>query len=121
VISLIGTRVKTRNQRQVLDGRNARLADGVAILTERAARILPAGEALLLRGNGALTLGATPGLAVTRMWLLSTACDVCLHAHAADRVTPLSPAETLGTARSGRLTAAATMAPPGPRTCAAGR
>jgi HCOMODA/2-hydroxy-3-carboxy-muconic semialdehyde decarboxylase len=63
---------------------------------ERAARSLPAGEALLLRGNGALTLGATPGLAVARMWLLAAACDVYLKALAAsgaNPVTPLSAAE----------------------------
>jgi len=65
-----------------------------AELAGRAARSLPAGEALLLRGNGALTLGATPGLAVTRMWLLSMACEVFLRAQAAGRATPLSPAET---------------------------
>ncbi|HET9966694.1 MAG TPA: class II aldolase/adducin family protein [Streptosporangiaceae bacterium] len=47
---------------------------------ERAARCLPDGEALLLRGNGALTLGVTPGLAVARMWLLAAACDVYLKA-----------------------------------------
>ena len=39
-------------------------------LADAAAASLPDGEALLLRGNGALTLGATPGLAVARMWLL---------------------------------------------------
>ena len=50
---------------------------------ERAARCLPAGEALLLRGNGAVTLGASPGLAVARMWLLAAACDVYLAALAA--------------------------------------
>lgn len=54
-----------------------------AELAERAAASLPADEALLLRGNGALTLGATPGLAVTRMWLLSAACDAHLAAEAA--------------------------------------
>jgi HCOMODA/2-hydroxy-3-carboxy-muconic semialdehyde decarboxylase len=62
-------------------------------LAERAARCLPAGEALLLRGNGALTLGATPGLAVARMWLLAAACEVHLAARAAGPVTPLSAAE----------------------------
>jgi HCOMODA/2-hydroxy-3-carboxy-muconic semialdehyde decarboxylase len=65
-------------------------------LAESAARSLPAGEALLLRGNGALTLGATAGIAVARMWLLSAACDVYLAAHtaaAAGPVTPLSAAE----------------------------
>jgi ribulose-5-phosphate 4-epimerase/fuculose-1-phosphate aldolase len=65
-------------------------------LAHDAARSLPAGEALLLRGNGALTLGATPGIAVARMWLLSAACDAYLAAAAAagpDRLTPLSGQE----------------------------
>ena len=67
---------------------------------ERAARCLPAGEALLLRGNGAVTLGASPALAVARMWLLAAACDVYLAALAASGaasgggpVTPLSAGE----------------------------
>jgi HCOMODA/2-hydroxy-3-carboxy-muconic semialdehyde decarboxylase len=57
---------------------------------ERAASCLPAGEALLLRGNGALTLGAAPGLAVARMWLLAAACDVYLAALAASRASPVT-------------------------------
>jgi ribulose-5-phosphate 4-epimerase/fuculose-1-phosphate aldolase len=52
-------------------------------LAERAARSLPAGEALLLRGNGALTVGAAPGIAAARMWLLAAACDVHLAARGA--------------------------------------
>jgi ribulose-5-phosphate 4-epimerase/fuculose-1-phosphate aldolase len=64
-----------------------------ADLAARAARSLPNGEALLLRGNGALTLGATPGIAVARMWLLSAACDACLAAEAAGHVTPLTAEE----------------------------
>jgi HCOMODA/2-hydroxy-3-carboxy-muconic semialdehyde decarboxylase len=64
-----------------------------AELAERAAASLPAGEALLLRGNGALTLGPTPGVAVARMWLLSAACDASLTAQAAGHVTPLTSAE----------------------------
>jgi ribulose-5-phosphate 4-epimerase/fuculose-1-phosphate aldolase len=64
-----------------------------ADLADRAAASLPAGEALLLRGNGALTLGATPGAAVTRMWLLSAACEVSLAARAAGDVRPLTAAE----------------------------
>jgi HCOMODA/2-hydroxy-3-carboxy-muconic semialdehyde decarboxylase len=64
-----------------------------AELAGRAARALPAGEALLLRGNGALTLGATPGVAVARMWLLSAACDAFVAARAAGRVTPLTVEE----------------------------
>jgi ribulose-5-phosphate 4-epimerase/fuculose-1-phosphate aldolase len=65
-------------------------------LADSAAGSLPAGEALLLRGNGALTLGATPGVAVARMWLLAAACDVYLAATAASGPggpVPLSGAE----------------------------
>ena len=57
---------------------------------ERAASCLPAGEALLLRGNGALTLGAAPGLAVARMWLLAAACDVYLAALSAAGTGPVT-------------------------------
>jgi HCOMODA/2-hydroxy-3-carboxy-muconic semialdehyde decarboxylase len=49
-------------------------------LAERAARLLAVGEAVLLRGNGAITLGATPGLAVARMWVLAAACETYLAA-----------------------------------------
>ena len=45
---------------------------------QAAARRLADGEALLLRGNGAVTVGAEPGLAVARMWLLAAACEVWL-------------------------------------------
>ena len=80
-------------------GESVPVYDDAALLrspdqAERAARCLPAGEALLLRGNGAVTLGATPGLAVARMWLLAAACDVYLAALAAagaDPVTPVTP------------------------------
>jgi HCOMODA/2-hydroxy-3-carboxy-muconic semialdehyde decarboxylase len=61
-------------------------------LAERAAFSLPRGEALLLRGNGAITLGAAPGLAVARMWVLAAACEVYLAARGA-AVTPLSADE----------------------------
>jgi HCOMODA/2-hydroxy-3-carboxy-muconic semialdehyde decarboxylase len=64
-----------------------------AELAERAARCLPTGEALLLRGNGALTLGATPGVAVARMWLLSAACDAFVATQAAGPITPLTVEE----------------------------
>jgi len=82
-------------------GESVPVYDDAALLrspeqAERAARSLPAGEALLLRGNGAVTLGATPGLAVARMWLLAAACDVylaALAASAANPVTPLSAGE----------------------------
>jgi len=79
-------------------GESVPVHDDAALLrspdrAERAARCLPAGEALLLRGNGALTLGATPGLAVARMWLLAAACEVYLAARATGPVTPLSAAE----------------------------
>jgi HCOMODA/2-hydroxy-3-carboxy-muconic semialdehyde decarboxylase len=65
-----------------------------AELARRAAADLPAGEALVLRGNGALTLGATPALAVTRMWLLAATCQNWLSAAAGGPPTPLTAAET---------------------------
>jgi len=82
-------------------GESVPVHDGAVLLrslelAESAARSLPAGEALLLRGNGALTLGATAGIAAARMWLLSAACEVYLAAHAAaaaGSVTPLSATE----------------------------
>jgi HCOMODA/2-hydroxy-3-carboxy-muconic semialdehyde decarboxylase len=61
-------------------------------LAERAARTLSSGEAMLLRGNGAITLGATPGLAVARMWVLAAACEVYLAARGASGFR-----ETMGT------------------------
>jgi HCOMODA/2-hydroxy-3-carboxy-muconic semialdehyde decarboxylase len=61
-------------------------------LAERAARTLADGEALLLRGNGAITLGAAPGIAVARMWILAAACEVYLAARGVR--------ETMGTALS---------------------
>jgi ribulose-5-phosphate 4-epimerase/fuculose-1-phosphate aldolase len=77
-------------------GESVPVYDDAALLrsaeqAERAARGLPDGEALLLRGNGALTLGAAPGLAVARMWLLDAACDVYLKALAASGANPVTP------------------------------
>jgi HCOMODA/2-hydroxy-3-carboxy-muconic semialdehyde decarboxylase len=77
-------------------GKSVPVHDDAALLrspdqAERAARCLPDGEALLLRGNGALTLGAAPGLAVARMWLLAAACDVYLAALAASGANPVTP------------------------------
>jgi HCOMODA/2-hydroxy-3-carboxy-muconic semialdehyde decarboxylase len=71
---------------------DARLLRSMALASAAAAR-LPDGEALLLRGNGALTVGATPGLAVARMWLLAAVCQAFLQARAAGPVKPLGPDE----------------------------
>ena len=71
---------------------DARLLRSMALAESAAAR-LPGGEALLLRGNGAITVGAGPGLAVARMWLLAAACQAYLQARAAGPVSPLSPDE----------------------------
>ena len=83
-------------------GESVPVYDDAALLrspeqAERAAGCLPAGEALLLRGNGALTLGATPGLAVARMWLLRGRLLVylALAASGANPVTPLSDGNVL--------------------------
>jgi ribulose-5-phosphate 4-epimerase/fuculose-1-phosphate aldolase len=43
-------------------------------LADAAAKCLPDGEALILRGNGAVTVATEPGIAVARMWLLEINC-----------------------------------------------
>jgi ribulose-5-phosphate 4-epimerase/fuculose-1-phosphate aldolase len=50
-------------------------------------------DALLLRGNGALTCGRTPGEAAARMWLLAAACTAWLTATASGQPRPLDGAE----------------------------
>jgi len=62
-------------------------------LADAAVAALGGSEALLLRGNGAVTTGASPGLAVARMWLLAAACRVWLTATAAGPIRPLTDAE----------------------------
>ncbi len=64
-------------------------------LAAAAARTLTSAEtdALLLRGNGALTCARTPGEAAARMWLLSVACTTWLTASASGSARPLDPAE----------------------------
>jgi HCOMODA/2-hydroxy-3-carboxy-muconic semialdehyde decarboxylase len=71
------------------DARLLRSAD----LAAPAAAALGRCNALLLRGNGALTCGSSPGLAVARMWLLAAACQAWLAAAAAGPPALLSPAE----------------------------
>ena len=64
-----------------------------AVLADDAARTLGRSDALLLRGNGAITCGITPELAVTRMWLLAAACEAWLAASAAGSPRPMDPGE----------------------------
>jgi HCOMODA/2-hydroxy-3-carboxy-muconic semialdehyde decarboxylase len=62
-------------------------------LADDAATTLGQSDALLLRGNGAITCGTTPELAVTRMWLLAAACEAWLAASAGGTPRPLDPGE----------------------------
>jgi HCOMODA/2-hydroxy-3-carboxy-muconic semialdehyde decarboxylase len=62
-------------------------------LAAAAAAAMGSADALLLRGNGAITTAAKPGLAVTRMWLLAAACRAYLTASAAGEPRPLTAAE----------------------------
>ncbi len=55
-----------------------------AELATAAAATLGGADAMVLRGNGAVTTGTDPGIAVARMHLLATACRV--HAAAPDPV-----------------------------------
>jgi HCOMODA/2-hydroxy-3-carboxy-muconic semialdehyde decarboxylase len=54
-------------------------------LAAAAAATLPEGEAMLLRGNGAVTTGDSPGLAVARMWLVSAVCQAWTSARPQER------------------------------------
>jgi HCOMODA/2-hydroxy-3-carboxy-muconic semialdehyde decarboxylase len=64
-----------------------------AALAAAAAATLGQSNALLLRGNGALTCGDTAGLAVTRMWLVAAACEAWLTAAATGVPRPLDAGE----------------------------
>ena len=58
-------------------------------------RVALRGDAEPAQGGGfALEhVGATPGVAVARMWLLSAACDAFVATQATGRVTPLTQDE----------------------------
>ncbi len=71
---------------------DARLLRSPGLGREAAAALGPC-DAMLLRGNGTLTCGATPEAAVTRMWLLSAACQTWLAAAACGPVRPMAEAE----------------------------
>jgi HCOMODA/2-hydroxy-3-carboxy-muconic semialdehyde decarboxylase len=83
---------------------NARLLRSAELAGAAAATLGPS-DALLLRGNGALTCGTTPGFAVTRMWLLAAACETWLAASASGMPRPMEFTE----AESWRAAAAELM------------
>jgi ribulose-5-phosphate 4-epimerase/fuculose-1-phosphate aldolase len=58
-----------------------------------AARTLGHADALVLRGNGAVTTGTTPGHAVARMWLLDITCRLNLAVRQAGTSAALTPSE----------------------------
>jgi HCOMODA/2-hydroxy-3-carboxy-muconic semialdehyde decarboxylase len=60
-----------------------------AYLSLDAATTLGNEDALLLRGNGAVTTADTPGMAVARMWILARTCDIWLRANAVTAPRPL--------------------------------
>lgn len=73
-----------------------------AALADAAISVLGQGNGLLLRGNGALTCGASPGEAATRMWLLAAACQAWLSATAAGEPRELSADEVASWRAAGR-------------------
>ncbi len=77
---------------QVPVHQDARLLRSAA-LAAAAVSLLGRSHALILRGNGALTCGTSPGLAVARMWLLSAACETWLAAAACGTPRPMGPPE----------------------------
>lgn len=58
-------------------------------LAEAAAASLDAADALVLRGNGAMAVGATPGVATARLHLVEVTCQVWLHVRAVGEPCPL--------------------------------
>ncbi len=80
----LGTRIPVHDSAHLLR---------TAARAQAAAAVLDVGEALLLRGNGALTVGSTPAVAVTRMWLLEAVCTAWLAARACGEVTVLDTEE----------------------------
>jgi HCOMODA/2-hydroxy-3-carboxy-muconic semialdehyde decarboxylase len=80
----LGTRVPVHQDARLL--RSGELAAA-------AASALGSSDAVILRGNGALTCGASPGLAAARMWLLAAACETWLAAAACGTPRPMGAAE----------------------------
>jgi ribulose-5-phosphate 4-epimerase/fuculose-1-phosphate aldolase len=75
-------------------GRRVPVHPGARLLRSRAAAEAAAAslgdeDALVLRGNGAMAAGTTPGAAVARLHLLDDACRVWLQARAAGDPQPL--------------------------------
>lgn len=69
-------------------------------LAAAAAHSLNAAQGMVLRGNGAVTVGGTAGLAVARMAVLEAACSVWLQATAAGDPRWLSAEEIAGWQRA---------------------
>ncbi|MFJ8027755.1 class II aldolase/adducin family protein [Streptomyces sp. NPDC096311] len=74
------------------DARLMRSAD----IAEPAAHTLGDADALVLRGNGAVTTGSSPGHAVARMRLLDTTCRLYLAARGAGTIRTLTSEEIAG-------------------------
>jgi HCOMODA/2-hydroxy-3-carboxy-muconic semialdehyde decarboxylase len=82
-VSVVAMTLRPRHGQAAWLGRAVPVHDDARLLrssalAEAAAAALPEGEAMLLRGNGAITVGASPGIAVARMWLLAQACELFL-------------------------------------------
>lgn len=67
---------------------------------EAAAASMGDSSAVILRGNGALTVGLSPALAVARMWLLEASADAWLRARSAGAAQSLTDEEAAGWART---------------------
>lgn len=72
-----------------------------AALATAAASTLGDQTAMLLRGNGAVCVGADPAAATARMWLLSVLCDIWLRASAVGPPSSLDSADVTAWAAAG--------------------
>ncbi|MFI8461825.1 class II aldolase/adducin family protein [Kitasatospora sp. NPDC085464] len=82
--ALLGEAVPVHDDARLM--RSAGIAEGTA-------RTLGNADAVVLRGNGALTTGDAPGHAVARMWLLDATCRLHLAARRAGAVHSLTREE----------------------------
>lgn len=87
-----------------IHGQGAMLGDSVPVhddarlmrswdIARAVAATLGDSDAVVIRGNGAVTTGTTPGHAVARMWLLDVTCRLYLDARAAGHANALSADE----------------------------
>jgi len=98
-VSAGGSRIQALHGQGAFAGREVPVYDDARLVRDRAsgrrlARALGDAPALALRGNGAVTVGASPGIAAARMYVLEASARINLRAASGARdLHPLSDVE----------------------------